>query len=87
MKKENKMKKAIQPPVEPLVTPSITPGKATVTEADVNALQKKIQDASSEINSVLVKYQIEFIVVHKMSVNSDLKQEEIVHEIVLRPRK
>lgn len=54
---------------------------------EVEVIQKKINDASSEINAILVKYGIEFVVVHKMTTNADLKQEEIVHEIVMRPRK
>ena len=50
-------------------------------------LREVIKTASAEINLVLVKHKLEIAVAHKLVVNPDLKQEEIAHEIVLRPAK
>lgn len=54
-------------------------------DADFELLKSTIQAASSEINLVLTKHKLEFVVVHKLVMNPELKQEEIAHDIVLRP--
>ena len=50
-------------------------------------LKETIKAALAEINLILVKYKLEFAVIHKLAINPELKQEEIVHEIVLKPTK
>ena len=61
--------------------------KVKETNTELELLQEKIKVASAEINSVLTKHQLEFVVIHKLSVNPELKQEEILHDIVMRPKK
>ena len=61
--------------------------KVNEINTEIEQLREKIKVASEELNSVLVKHKLEFVVVHKLSVNQELKQEEILHDIVLRPRK
>ena len=56
-----------------------------VIEAEL--LKETVKVASAEINLILVKHKLEFVVVHKLIVNPELKQEEIAHDIVLRPAK
>ena len=56
-------------------------------DAGVELLKEVIKTASAEINLVLVKHKLEIAVAHKLVVNPDLRQEEIAHEIVLRPAK
>ena len=55
--------------------------------AELETIKENIKIASAEINLILAKNKLEFAVAHKISVNADLKQEEIAHEIVIRPTK
>jgi len=64
-----------------------TKGKVNEINTDIELLKSKIKSASEEINLVLAKYRLEFVVAHKLIVNQELKQEEIAHDIVLRPTK
>ena len=61
--------------------------KDVKVDAGIELLREVIKTASAEINLVLVKHKLEIAVAHKLVVNPDLKQEEIAHEIVLRPAK
>lgn len=49
-------------------------------------LVEKIKNCSSEINGILVKYELQFQVTHKIVIDPDLKREDIAHDIVLRPK-
>jgi len=61
--------------------------KVNETNTEVELIKEKIKLASAEINLILVKHKLEFVVVHKFVVNPELKQEEIAHDIILRPVK
>ena len=59
--------------------------------AELEKIQKdlleRVQKTAAEVNDVLVKNGFEFQVTHKIVMNPDLKQEEIFHDIVLRPKR
>jgi len=55
------------------------------TKSELELIQQQISEASAEINLILVKNKLEFVVVHRLIVNQELKQEEIGHDMVIRP--
>jgi hypothetical protein len=62
-------------------------GMGYTGEGPVAELQAKINRVSAEINEILVKNGLELVVMHDIRMNQELKQEEIGHNISLKPKK
>jgi hypothetical protein len=46
---------------------------------------EKVKKCAEEVNAVLTKHELQFVVTHKIVVDPELKREEILHDIILRP--
>jgi hypothetical protein len=63
--------------VEAPKTPELTP--------EQKAFLDSVKKCAEEVNTVLTKYGLQFVVTHKIIVDTDLKREDILHDIILRP--
>lgn len=59
--------------------------KAPELTAEQKAFLEKVKACAGEVNTVLSKYELQFTVTHKIVVDTDLKREDIIHDIILRP--
>jgi len=44
-----------------------------------------VKNCATEVNGILTKYNLQFTVTHKIVVDTELKREEIIHDIILKP--
>jgi hypothetical protein len=56
-------------------------------DPQVDSLQKKIKETSIQVNDILVKAGLELAVIHQIRINPELRQEEIAHDIILKPKR
>jgi hypothetical protein len=58
---------------------------ATPVPPEMSKLQMLIKETSIQMNDVLVQAGLELGVIHQIRMNPELKQEEIYHDIILKP--